>query len=195
MITSKTIEVKVNANTLEWYRSRGYEVPSREVQLHMMHKGRRIKNGVESRVAAGTMIHVRPADLMPGSNAIVSASCDTCGIGFSRRWNMFHGTDKILCQPCRNRTGFKGGSHEYWVRKLIDENPEARCDISGETDRRFLVLHHLLPRSVGGRNDSSNYVVLSANYHVAFHKWMGGTGVPCRPEDYARFRDIELGAA
>ena len=77
------------------------------------------------------------------------------------------------CRSCAAKKGFKGGCHSYWVAKLITNNLNAKCDISGETDKRFLVLHHLLSRKKGGKNTKNNYVVLSANYHTAFHNILG----------------------
>jgi hypothetical protein len=93
---------------------------------------------------------------------------------------------------CQAKKGFKGGCQDYWVDKLIINNPDAKCDISGETDKRFLELHHLLSRASGGKNEESNFVVLSANYHRAFHRWVGGTNVPCTPEQYYEFKELEL---
>lgn len=41
-------------------------------------------------------------------------------------------------------------------------------------------------------NVEANYVILSANYHLAFHVWNGGTNVPCTPESYAKFKSLEM---
>lgn len=89
--------------------------------------------------------------------------------------------------------GFKGGCHSYWVNALITNNPDAKCDISGETDKRFLVLHHLYSRDNKKEVNKDAYVVLSANYHMAFHVWNGGTNVSCTPEKYYEFKRQELG--
>lgn len=53
------------------------------------------------------------------------------------------------------------------------------------------MLHHLLSRRSCGKDEAANYVVLSANYHLAFHNWMGGMSIRCRPEDYTMFRQLE----
>ena len=50
----------------------------------------------------------------------------------------------------------------------------------------------MLSRSIGGQNEESNYVILSANYHTAFHNWLGGTAVPSKPEDYLMFKRREI---
>ena len=186
------IEVTINSSTLSYYRSKGYDVPSRPVQLWANIGGKRIRNGIKYRVARGTKIFVAEGDLFPASNVAVPFVCETCGRIFQTRWSAQRIKLSRNCVSCQAKKGFKGGCHSYWVERLIAKNLEAACDVCGERDRRFLELHHLLSRSLGGKNERENYVILSANYHRAFHNWMGGSGVGCRPEDYLRFREMEL---
>jgi hypothetical protein len=188
-----TVEVVVNGRTAKWYRSRGYEIPTQEVQLYATIGGKRVKNGRERRVARGTRIVVRTSDLLPASNATIAFTCESCGDVFSTEWRAMRKKRSGNCVACQARlSSWKGGCHSYWVSALIEQNPDARCDISGERDKRFLVIHHLLSRSLGGLDTRDNYVCLSANIHMAFHNWMGGSNIPCRPEDYAKFRSLEI---
>lgn len=174
-----------------WYRSRGYEIPSRPVQLYANRDGVRVKNGTRYRVERGARITVRVEDLMPASNIVLAFICKTCGNEFTTTWGAHQKKVSENCKFCQAKNGFKGGCHSYWVDRLIASAESPRCDISGESDKRFLELHHLLSRSMGGKNAEENYVVLSANYHRAFHNWMGGSNVPTTPEDYARFKAEE----
>jgi len=112
-----------------------------------------------------------------------------------------------LCKICaRSRTG-KANALElltakraagvmgknYWRRKLLQEKVEGtpRCDISGEEDIRFLVIHHLSPRAKGGLERRDNVVIITANYHQAFHSECGGGDALCTPEQYYAFRKRE----
>lgn len=193
MIRDSLIEVEIVGSTARWYREKGYNIPMQEVQLWATYNGKKIKNGIKKRVIKGTKIFVKPEDLSPSSNEKLFFICETCGIEFTTTWGAHGNKQSNNCRSCQAKKGFKGGCQDYWVDYFIINNPNAACDISGETDKRFLELHHLLSRSVGGKNELNNYVVLSANYHRAFHKSLGGTSVPCYPEQYYEFKRLELG--
>lgn len=186
------VEVPVNSSTMRWYRSKGYEIPTRRVQLYLTRNGKRTKHGTEERVARGTKIFVRPEDVQPSSNIDIPFICATCGKECKTQWKAYLKKRSDNCVSCQAKKGFRGGCHDYWVQKLITNNEDAHCDISGERDKRFLILHHKLSRSLGGKSEEANYVILSANYHLAFHVWVGGMNLPCRPEDYERFKSLEL---
>lgn len=193
MNQDQQVEVTLNNITLKWYSEKGYEIPTQEVQLWATRNGERVKNGTKHRVVKGTKILVDIKDLPPGSGEKITRICTFCQNEFTTpyyAWVKKECSDR--CTSCAKRTVRGDGSHSYWVSKLIEQNDDAKCDISGETDKRFLVLHHLLSRSLGGRNIESNYVILSANYHMAFHNWVGGTNVPCTKEQYYEFKEKEL---
>lgn len=186
--------VEVVNNTIQWYKNKGYEIPTAIVQLWSTYKGKRIKNGIKERVIRGTKIKVNIKDLFPKSNKSVKFICNTCGKQSSTSWQAYQNKeDKNRCHMCEKKKIKGFGSHGYWVDQLVTNNANAKCDISGETDKRFLVLHHLRNRKNGGKNSPSNYVVLSANYHLAFHNWNGGMSVHCTPENYYAFKGLELG--
>lgn len=187
------VEVEVNNTQLEWYTSRGYAIPHTEVQLWARNgRGERVRNGTKRRVARGTKILVQREDLPPSSNMRLEFQCQSCGGSFFTQWRAHKIKQSQDCKGCES-TKVKGtGCHSYWVTRLITNNPNAACDISGERDKRFLVLHHLLSRGSGGKDEESNYVVLSANYHMAFHTWNGGTNAPCDPDGYQRFKLAEV---
>ncbi len=186
------VEVTINNNQIEWYRSHGYDLPTIEAQLWAKNrKGEVTKNGIERRVAKGTKIYVRREDLPPNSNLRLDFVCEMCGKKFYTQWRAANLKRSCLCKACASKQVKDTGCHTYWVGKLITENPDAACDISGEKDKRFLVLHHLLSRALGGKDEPPNYVILSANYHLAFHVWNGGMNVPCHPDDYYRFKEAE----
>jgi hypothetical protein len=191
-LSNELVEITVNGQTQNWYRSRGYEIPVSVVQLYCNKKGRRLKNGKEKRVARGTKITVARKDLPPHSNEVLNFKCETCGKSYTTTWQAYRGKISNNCRSCQAKKGFKGGCHSYWVNVLIVNSPDAKCDISGEADKRFLVLHHLYSRDNKKELSRDAYVILSANYHMAFHVWNGGTNVPCTPEKYYEFKEREL---
>jgi hypothetical protein len=192
MLKSEIVEVLVNSMTLRWYKEKGYEVPTKEVQLYCKSKsGERIKNGTKHRVPEGTKILVNVNDLPPSSGQIIEFICESCGETGTTTWSAYKKKQTNKCRLCQSKLLKDTGSHGYWVKKLIADNPNAKCDISGETDKRFLVLHHLDSRSSGGKDEEENYVILSANYHHAFHQWNGGTNIPCTREQYCKFKQQE----
>ena len=188
------VEVNVTSNTLKWYKDKGYDIPVTEVQLYAYNKnGKKIKNGKDYRVTKGTKILVKLDDLPPSSNKKITLTCEYCGKEFTTTFGAYKKKKKgKRCNECAKKRTKGDGTHGYWVKKLITDNPNACCDISGETDKRFLVLHHLDSRSNGGKNVEENYVILSSNYHTAFHRYMGGTNIPCTKKDYIKFKEEEL---
>lgn len=181
------VEVMVNGQTMKWYRFRGYDIPVRTVQLYLTKDGIRRKHGIARRVANGTKILVKRQDLKPGSNQVLDFVCETCGKSFTTDWQSHKKKISNNCKSCQAKKGFKGGCQDYWSDKLINNNSDAKCDISGETDKRFLELYHLLSKKLGGKNEELNYVVLSANYHTAFHRW-ADTRKATTPEQYQMFK-------
>ena len=192
-MTSKgMVEITLTGNLINWYKEKGYNLPIRKVQCWATINGKKIKNGIKERVPVNSKLLVKIEDLPPSSNVILNLVCETCSKKYTTTYKAFSIKKSGNCVSCQAKKGFKGGCQDYWVDKLIINNPEAKCDISGEKDKRFLELHHLLSKSAGGKNEESNFVVLSANYHRAFHKWVGGTNIPCYPEQYYEFKDQEL---
>lgn len=191
MFKNNAIEVNISNSTIRWYKAKGYEIPTHTVQLWATIKGKRVKNGIKNRVANNTKIMVKIEDLPPSSNVNIPLICPTCSKEFQTTYGAYLQKHSDNCSSCVKKKVKGDGSHGYWVNKLISENPKAACDISGETDKRFLVLHHLTSRGNGGRNIPDNYVVLSANYHLAFHVWNGGMGIPCTKEKYMQFKKQE----
>ena len=187
------VEIEVTNNTIKWYTSKGYIIPTHTVQLWATKDGTRVKNGNKVRVKKGTKIWVKLNDLPPSSNKNITLTCSWCGENFTTTFRAYKEKEESdRCTTCAKKRLKGDGSHSYWVKTLITDNLSAKCDISGETDKRFLVLHHLNSKGLGGRNTSDNYVILSANYHMAFHVSCGGTNVQCTKEDYMKFKQKEL---
>lgn len=191
MLKYDTIDIIINNSELRWYRAKGYKIPTHTVQLWANRQGKKEKNGKSVRVANGTKITVKISDLPPSSNKTVLLICSVCGAEYSTTFGAYKKKQADRCRLCQKRETKGDGTHGYWVKKLVSNNKNAKCDISGEDDKRFLVLHHLISRSLGGRNIVKNYVILSANYHLAFHLSLGGTGLPCTKEQYLAFKSQE----
>ena len=189
-IADDWVEIKINASDLAWLQEHGYRVPTRRTQTYYTNKksGLRMKNGVKIRHAVGARIKVRREHLPPASGRVMNFTCTSCGGSYTTRWGAYALKKSKDCKVCSDSQLKTTGCHSYWVKRLITDNPDAKCDISDERDKRFLLLHHLVGRKDGGRNEESNYVTLSANYHHAFHVWVGGTNVSCTPEQYVEFK-------
>lgn len=185
------VETIVTGRYIKWYERKGYHVPTHIAQLWTIKNGKRVKNGTERRVANGTKIKVTVSDLPPKSNSLVRYVCDTCKKEVTLRWQDYRKKMSKSCKICAAKKGFKGGCQAYWAERLLTENPNAKCDISGETDKRFLELHHLLSKKLDGKDEEKNYVILSANYHTAFHRWVG-TQKATTPEQYQEFKRLQF---
>lgn len=160
-------EVRSHYKTATWYRSLRYSVP----------------------VKGGTVFKVKTKDLHPGAMQRVDFICEVCGKRYSNRWRDYLKKESNTCQECQNHPD-NCHSYEYWLKKLLRDNPDAVCNITGETDKRFLVLHHLLGRRGGGKNSEYNFVVLTANMHLALHREIG-TRETATPEAYYAFKQKE----
>lgn len=198
----ETTTVELNSPKIcGYFESKGYEIPTERYHRGMNRAGKNM--GYRTRYVLGSLIEVKVSDLTPGSHYRVTYTCDTCGVERSTLYNLYlkrqqsEGSDR--CPTCAKRvTGRNNGvSHrtgDYGKNSLrlkLLAAPDVVCDISGEPDKRFLVVHHLIPRSRGGQNTVDNMVVLTANYHTAFHRSLGGNGGECGPEQYYEFREQE----
>ena len=192
MSSQDHIEIELSNSTIRWYRDKGYDIPTHKVQLWFNKNGKKEKHGTKERIKKGTKIIVKINDLQPESNQRINLFCSNCNEKFSTQFKIYRKRKSDLCKDCAKKRIKGDGSHGYWVNKLITLNPDAKCDISGETDKRFLALHHLDSRKNGGKNTKDNYIILTHNYHFAFHNSLGGTNIPCTKQDYYRFKEKEL---
>lgn len=192
LLSEEWTDIVVNNCDISWLEDKGYKIPTHTRQLWCNGiDGKRVKNGVKICVASDTKLRVKRADLPPSSNRRMKFICNNCGKNYQTTWGKYRTRKFPDCGKCEKSKLKTTGCHSYWIKKLITDNPEAKCDISGERDKRFLVLHHLLSRKNGGKNEESNYVILSANYHLAFHSCHGGMAAKCAPEQYIKFKQLE----
>jgi len=175
MFAEPLTSVMVHHRNAPWYLSKGYRIPE--------------SRHYPGRPMTGFELEVKTEDIYPGSLQRIPLICEQCGEVYTLRWREYLAKLSNICSACRLHPD-NCHSHEYWIRRLVSEAEAPECDICGETDKRFLVLHHLLARSNGGANEAKNYVVLSANYHEAFHRSIG-TKSRATPEDYAAFKAKE----
>lgn len=74
MILSKEVEVKVHSNTVEYYKSLGYEIPLKKASKTYFDK-----TGKEFVYDTSKTIMVKIKDLPSDSHANVTVKCDVCG--------------------------------------------------------------------------------------------------------------------
>ena len=55
------------------------------------------------------------------------------------------------------------------TRRAVVHRDQHRCRVPGCKNTTFLDLHHVVPRSEGGRNDTGNLVTLCGAHHRAIH--------------------------
>ncbi len=56
------------------------------------------------------------------------------------------------------------------VRRLVMARARHQCQRAGCSHARFLEVHHIVPRSMGGSNDSDNCICLCSACHGLYHK-------------------------
>lgn len=193
MLITKELYVSLHGPYLKHYEDLGYPIPwTKKQRYEIRHNGKIWKAGTYKTTGKMKLL-VKVDDLPKCSHYPVIYQCDKCGekhtVGYNNYIRCKKETD--LCVKCTRTKDF-ANAHETWVRKLIINNPDAKCDICGETDKRFLVLHHIDGRVNNKSNERDGYVILSANYHVAFHKFLGSTRVRSTKEKYKEFKQQEL---
>lgn len=201
----QTTTVKLNSPKIcGYFTDLGYKIPTTSYQ-RFRKNGK--PTGYRTRYVLGATLTVRTEHLSPGSHYRITYTCDSCGKRCSTLYNLYMSSpnEEDLCIICaRSKSGLsnsienlqtkrKSGvmGKNFWRKKLLHGSEDVCCDICGETDKRFLVIHHLTPRSKGGLEHRDNVVVLSANYHQAFHAECGGNDSVCTPEQYYAFRKRE----
>lgn len=94
MLLDEYMEIKIDGQTKDYYRQKGYEVPTY------------IDKEKKERVRRGTKIVVKTTDLSPGCQTKVRAKCDNCGsiklVNYGNYLNYIsRGTDgKYYCKKC-----------------------------------------------------------------------------------------------
>jgi HNH endonuclease/RuvA, C-terminal domain len=75
------------------------------------------------------------------------------------------------------------------VRRSVLTRDQRRCRVPGCTHATFVDVHHIVPRSEGGRNEPTNLVTLCGSHHRAVHRGElmiepgGETGIRFRHAD------------
>lgn len=148
-------------------------------------------------------LEVKLSDLPKWAHYRVDFTCADCGNTFSTAIAFYNSRKTDFCRDCFAKRlvytkdsvtmPFGTRGRDYWKRTLIDEAVSPCCEISGNTDRRFLVIHHLMPTGKGGPETFDNVVIITANYHQAYHKEMGNNqSARVNKESYLAFKAREL---
>jgi HNH endonuclease len=75
------------------------------------------------------------------------------------------------------------------VRRAILTRDHRHCRVPGCTHTTFVDVHHIVPRSEGGRNEPTNLVTLCGSHHRAVHR--GELGIEAGGEAGIRFRHAD----
>jgi HNH endonuclease/RuvA, C-terminal domain len=75
------------------------------------------------------------------------------------------------------------------VRRAVLTRDQRRCRVPGCTHMTFVDVHHIVPRSEGGRNEATNLVTLCGAHHRAVHR--GELSIEPSGEAGLRFRHAD----
>ncbi len=178
---------------------KGYAFPTERIQKTRYG----FPSGWRTKYILPHTLDVRLADLPPGAAYRVSFTCADCGGNFSTKICFYNKRTTEFCRDCATKRlvyrkesvkiPFGTRGKHYWKKALIQDSVVAACDISNETDKRFLCVHHLKPRHLGGKEERDNVVVITANYHQAYHQEMGNNqSEQVNKESYLAFKAREL---
>lgn len=181
-----------------YYESLGYVIPKEKTEK-IGKSGK--KKGFRDRYILGSVIKISPKHLSVGSHNRIKYTCANCGEIGTTTYNLYVQRQTDFCPTCAKKENGKLNSRfskdvtdttelsiSQWKKIVLTDNPDAKCDITGETDKRFLIVHHLVPRNMGGLNTKENAVILSAQYHQAFHSQYGhNVGI----KEYEEFKHAE----
>lgn len=113
------------------------------------------------------------------THQVVVQQCDTC-----ERASVVTGRGPRPISPrelkailCDARVSRKGERNRATIppsmRRTVLERDRYRCRAAGCRSTRFLSVHHLVPREVGGSNDPENLITLCAGCHRLAHEHRG----------------------
>ena len=197
LITS-TVDMPLNGPHLNYWISKGYIIEPSKTQVYQINPatGNANKDGCRISVPRGSILAVRVEDLPRTSGVKVQYKCSVCGCIITTTYKRFLDKMSDACPSCHakimNAERIPERSQNYYLKTLIADNPNAKCEITGESDKRFLDLHHKLSRSNGGMNHPDNYAIVSTQYHHIFHREMGGNNKLCTPQQWEEFKQKEI---
>lgn len=55
------------------------------------------------------------------------------------------------------------------IKRVVSKRQKGKCGKNGCNIKRYLVLHHIVPRHLGGDNRVSNLIYLCPNHHSEAH--------------------------
>lgn len=104
MIINQTVQVKINANNIQHFKKKGYDIPMKKVESTYT----KIK-GIDYVYDIGALIDVKPEDLLPSSKVQIDVICDYCGeyIGKRLYCNRYRGVQIVNKDACKKCKGLK----------------------------------------------------------------------------------------
>jgi HNH endonuclease len=119
--------------------------------------------------------------------------CESCGKGAieTNRGQKILTTTQLEAMKCDAVVKIQGRPNRQTirpsVRSAILRRDRHTCQAPGCHNRRFLEIHHLRPRSKGGKNNPDNLVTLCSACHRLSHEWQ--IPVPCftKPSEPAEY--------
>ena len=113
MILDKTVRIKMNVTTYNWYLSKGYQIPS---HVDARNRSRTFKRG--------SILEVRVEDLPPKSNTRLLAQCEVCHQARMIAYNTY----SAVCWQC-NLTKQKGLLHPRYDASVTSKGEERTFDL------------------------------------------------------------------
>lgn len=141
----------------------------------------------------------------------VAIVCDNCGVTFYRQPNRIRSELGFCSVTCRNEYLLTGENNPNWNSDLTDVNRQLlrtteayrqlisfvlerdnyTCQVCGVRGTAMNV-HHLYSFASypDYRLDPELCLTICESEHMEFHQWLGGTRIPCTPDDFYNWLDV-----
>ena len=108
------------------------------------------------------------------STKIVITHCPDCGKAETSSGEISKNElEKVYCDAVVNENGKNKATIKPSVRQKVMIRDQHTCQGQGCSSKRYLEVHHKVPRVVGGSNDESNLVTLCSACHRLAHEHIG----------------------
>jgi hypothetical protein len=105
------------------------------------------------------------------STKIVITHCPDCGKAETSSGEISKNElEKVYCDAVVNENGKNMATIKPSVRQKVMIRDQHTCQGQGCRSKRYLEVHHKVPRALGGSNDASNLITLCSACHSLIHR-------------------------
>ena len=141
MILTKEVEIKVHSNTVEYYKSLGYEIPLKKASKTYFEK-----TGKEFFYDTSKTITVDISDLQKHSNVKIEVLCDICNqnksmIKYNDYTKCVENTGNYACRQCWHEKASKTNQERYGFSSVL-KNEEIKEKVAKTNLERYGVIRY-----------------------------------------------------